>query len=52
MSDTTTPPYATATMSPAELVDLLDETDPVVLAFDALVILNSQNVPPAPAGTW
>lgn len=43
MSDTT-PTYATAAMSPAELVDLLDEGDPVIRAFDALVILHPEHI--------
>lgn len=40
MSDT----YATAAMTPAELIDLLDESDPVVRAFDALVIMHPEHL--------
>jgi hypothetical protein len=43
MSDTI-PAYPTAAMTPAELVALLDESDPVGRAFDALVILHPEHL--------
>lgn len=42
MSDTA---YPTAGMTPAELIELLDESDPIVRAFDALVILHPEHLP-------
>ncbi|WP_157868974.1 hypothetical protein [Streptomyces atriruber] len=42
----TAPTYPTAAMAPAELVALLDESDPVVRAFDALVILHPEHLTP------
>lgn len=37
--------YVTATMTPDQLVALLDESDEIVRAFDALVILHPEHLP-------